>query len=121
MKVLGQLGIILGFAYAGHLLAHGLSIPLPSSVLGLLLLLGALRLRLVPEEWLGGTAHFLSVNMAFFFLPSAVGILENYHHINPVLGKLLFVCIASTLATFIATYAVVCALQGLRAKGKGKQ
>lgn len=116
MKVLGQLGIILGFAYAGHLLAFGLSISLPSSVLGLLLLLGALRLRLVPEEWLGDTAHFLSANMALFFLPPAVGIIENYHHINPVLGKLLFVCIASTLAT----YATVCALQRLGAKWKGK-
>ena len=121
MNILKQFGIILGFAYCGHLLAYGLLVPLPASVIGLVLLLTGLRLRIVSEKWLDDTAHFLSANMAFFFLPSAVEILESYEHIHPVLAKLVLVCIASTIVTFLASYASVRALQKLTGKRSADQ
>ncbi|MCD8139970.1 MAG: CidA/LrgA family protein [Planctomycetaceae bacterium] len=113
---LGQIGLILALAYCGHLAVAGLSVPLPSSVVGLLLLAG-LRLGVVHEAWIGDAAHFLSANMAFFFLPSAVEILENYDRIHPVLVRLLAVCVISTVVTFLAAYWAVRMLQGLVKKG----
>ncbi|MCC8190708.1 MAG: CidA/LrgA family protein [Planctomycetes bacterium] len=118
MLILQQLGIILAFAACGHLLANGLGLPLPNSVIGLILLLGGLRLRLLPEWRIGNVAQFLSANMAFFFLPSAVEIVENYAHIQPILLEILVVCTASTITTFCATYAVVRLLHRTRAAGQ---
>ncbi|MCD8352671.1 MAG: CidA/LrgA family protein [Planctomycetaceae bacterium] len=114
---IGQIGLILAIAYCGHLAVTGLSVPLPSSVVGLLLLLAGLRLGVVAEAWIGDAAHFLSANMAFFFLPSAVEIIENYDRIHPVLVRLLAVCIISTVVTFLAAYWSVRILQGLVKKG----
>ncbi len=114
---LGQLGLILAIAYCGHLAVTALSVPLPSSVVGLLLLLAGLRLGLVHEAWLGDAAHFLSANMAFFFLPSAVEIIENYDRIHPVLVRLVVVVVLSTIVTFLASYWAVRILQGLAKKG----
>lgn len=116
MRLFGQFAIILCFSYAGHLLANGLSVPLPSSVIGLVLLVAALRLRLLPEKWIADTAHFLSANMAFFFLPLSVEIVENYDHVKDVFAKLMFIAIVSTVVTFAASYSATRFLQRLMAK-----
>lgn len=119
MKTLQQIGLIFGIAYCGHLLANGAGIPLPASVIGLLLLLAGLRTGIINEKWIAEASYFLSANMAFFFLPSAVEILDNYHLVHSVLAQLLIVCIASTVLTFLATYVTVVFLQKFLAK-RGK-
>lgn len=111
MKMLSQLAVILGLAYAGHLLAAGLGVPLPASVIGILLLLIALRTGRLAESRVEGAANFLTANMAFFFLPSAVEIIGNVEAVRPVLFRLILVCVLSTAATFFAAYGAVCALQ----------
>ena len=116
VNILWQVGIIFGFSYCGYILAYGLSIPLPASVIGLLLLLVGLRLRIVSEKWIDDAAHFLSANMAFFFLPSTIDLLENHMRIHPVLGELFIVCIASTAVTFFATYHTVRVLRKFASK-----
>lgn len=111
MKLFGQLAIILAAAYIGHLLAAGLSAPLPAGVLGILLLLAALRLRRLAESSVDSAANFLMANMAFFFLPSAVDIIGNISLVRPVLFRLLAVIILSTAITFLATWHAVRILQ----------
>lgn len=120
MNVLVQLAILFGFAYAGHILANAFAFPLPASVTGLLLLLAALRLRLLPAARIGDATRFLGVNMAFFFLPSAVEILESYMHVGNVLAELLFICLVSTLLTFLATYASARCFRKILAKRGGQ-
>ncbi len=121
MKALGQLAIILGAAYLGHILAAGLSAPLPAGVIGILLLLAALRLRWLPEHKIDTAASFLMTNMAFFFLPAAVDIIGNIELVQNTLFRLLAVIALSTAATFFATYHTACALQKPAGKKKAEQ
>ncbi|MDR2663405.1 MAG: CidA/LrgA family protein [Treponema sp.] len=107
MKILRQLAIILLFSYAGEALSRFLPAGLPASVWGLLLLLVFLGLRIVKPEHLGVTADFLSANMAFFFLPAAVTILENFGLLWPVLFKFTVICFAGAAVTFAVTYGTV--------------
>ncbi len=116
MKLLGQLGVILAFSYAGHLLAAGLSIPLPASVIGILLLLAGMRTGWIAECRIDQVAHFLLANMAFFFIPSAVEIIENIGVIRPILFRVILICVLSTAATFFVSYMAVCALQKIAGK-----
>jgi holin-like protein len=107
MIIIRQLGIILAFAYASEVLARLIPIALPSGVLGILLLLLALGLRLLKPEHLGQSADFLSANMAFFFLPLSVAILQNFDAIRPVVLRLFGICMVCTIITFAVTYATV--------------
>ncbi len=116
MKILGQLGVILAFSYAGHVLAAGLSIPLPASVIGIVLLLVALRTGWIAECRMDQAANFLLANMAFFFIPSAVEIIENIENIRPALFRIILICVLSTTATFFMSYIAVCALQKISGK-----
>lgn len=120
MTLLRQIGIVFGIAYCGHLLTNGLMLPLPASVIGLVLLLAGLRTGLIHERWIAETSHFLSANMAFLFLPSAVEILDNYTLIHSVLAQLLIICVISTALTFLATYYSVVFFQKTLAK-RGNQ
>jgi holin-like protein len=107
MRILRQLGLILGFGFLGEIISYRLPVGMPASVLGMVLMLAALGIKLVKPEHLGETADFLSANMAFFFLPAAVTVLENYGHIQPVVVQLILIVIISTVGTFFITYGTV--------------
>jgi holin-like protein len=107
MEIIRQLGLIIGFGYAGELLAFVLPVRLPAGVLGLLLVIAALALGWIKPRHLGATADFISANMAFFFLPLSVAILQNYEAIRPVLLEIVIICLVSTLITFTVSYGTV--------------
>jgi holin-like protein len=113
MRILRQLALILGFGFAGSVLAHFTPLGLPASVLGLALVLAALGLKLLKPEHLGETANFLIANMAFFFLPATLRILDCYDLIQNVLVQLVGICMICTIVTFMVAYSVTCTLRHL--------
>jgi holin-like protein len=118
MRILRQLGLILFFGFLGEIASFYLPLGMPASVLGMVLMLAALGLGFLKPEHLGATADYLSANMAFFFLPAAVTILENYRYIRPVVLQLLLICIISTVTTFFITYGTVRLFRMLLSRGK---
>ncbi|SEN29289.1 CidA/LrgA family protein [Paenibacillus sp. OV219] len=67
-------GIIMGFDGLGWLLHTYAGIPLPSHVLGLLLLVAALFTRVIKLEWVEESATFLTKHMMLFFIPLLAGV-----------------------------------------------
>jgi holin-like protein len=122
MRLMKQLAIILGFGFAGEILSLYLPLGMPASVLGLLLMLAALCLKILKPEHLGETAEFLSANMAFFFLPAAVTILDNFDVFRQVLLPFIVICLAGMFVTFAVTYATVYFIRVLMARtGRGAE
>ena len=107
MKILRQLGIILVFGFAGELIARYTPISLPATVSGMILMLLAFGNKILRPNHIDQTADFLSSNMAFFLIPSAVTILKSYDLIKSVLAKLFIICLISAIVTFAVTYGVV--------------
>ncbi|MDR2111332.1 MAG: CidA/LrgA family protein [Spirochaetaceae bacterium] len=107
MKILRQLALILLFGFAGEILSRCLPLGMPASVWGLILMLGALGVRILKPEHLGEAADYLSANMSFFFLPAAVTILENFEVFRPVLFRFVLICCAAAVVTFGVTYGTV--------------
>ncbi|RFU64863.1 CidA/LrgA family protein [Peribacillus glennii] len=68
------------FLFFGAVIKQLLQIPIPASMIGLLLLLAALMLKIVKLEWLERGANWLLSELLLFFIPSAVGIV-NYDEI----------------------------------------
>jgi holin-like protein len=116
MRIIKQLGLIFAFTFAGEILAHFIPFGFPASVTGMLLMLAALGLKILKPEQLEETTDYLSGNMAFFFLPAAATVLQNFALLKPVLWQLVFISVACTVFTFFATYMAVRALRLLLAK-----
>lgn len=67
--------VLLAFGFAGEWIADALRLPLPGSVVGMLMLAAALRLRWVPARVVQGAAELLIRNMALLFVPAGVGLM----------------------------------------------
>ena len=75
MKILAQIALIFGVCLIGEGIARFL--PLPGSVVSMVLLFLLLLCRVVKPAQVEGTADFLLRNMAFFFIPSFVETMEH--------------------------------------------
>ena len=120
MKYMKQLGVLLACAVAGDAFSILLRGRLPGNVLGLTLLLLLLAYGPVRLGHIEDTADFLLHNMAFFFLPAGLGVLEIFAEIKSEVLALLAVCVLTTFCTAAATaFTVHIALRLQRKKDRG--
>ena len=75
MKILIQISIVFGICWIGEGMARLL--PLPGSVISMVLLLLLLLIQAVKPEHIREKSDFLLQNMAFFFIPSFVETMEH--------------------------------------------
>ena len=71
-----QIGILFAFLALGELIVWATGVPVPSSVLGMILLAAALKAGVVKLRHVERVAGFLTHNLAFFFVPAGVGLMN---------------------------------------------
>lgn len=111
MKGLRGLAWLLVFQSIGELLARGFALPLPGPVLGLMLLLVALRFPLVREP-VGECADFLLSHLSLLFIPVGVGVMTHLALLAQYGGRMLFVIVLSTWIGMGVTVLVLYGGQG---------
>ena len=104
MKHLKQLALLLACCVGGNLISALLHGALPGNVLGLTLLLVLLICRAVKLHHVEDTADFLLQNMAFFFLPACLGILDIFADIK---GEILATTLCTAAATALTVHIVL--------------
>ena len=103
MKILKQIAIIFSICWVSLVIEHFLPFSFPASVIGmillfLLLLTGALKIDRIQEK-----SDFLLSNMAFFFIPAGVNVINYFDILKTSLIPLLIICVLTTIFTFAAT------------------
>ena len=93
-----QLAILFGCLALGELLIYFTGIPLPSSIVGMLLLTLFLQLRVIRLEWVQTLADFLVANIGFFFVPPGVAIMC---HFKLIKAEWLPMVVASVISTVL--------------------
>lgn len=82
-------------------------LPIPGSVLGMLVLFLLLCAGIIKEEWLSAAAQPLLKHLAFFFIPIAVGLME-WGELFTQKGHLLFLpLVISALVALLITGGIV--------------
>ena len=102
-----QLGVLLACCVGGSLLSLLLRGLLPGNVLGLTLLLALLIFGAVRLHHVESVADFLLQNMAFFFLPAMLGVLEIWNDIKSEALAILAVCLLTTLVERLPGFTVL--------------
>lgn len=98
-----QCGILFAFLAAGELIVAVTGIPVPSSIIGMLLLTAALKPRVVRISWVDRISDFLVRNLGFFFVPAGVGLMRCLGVIKGELLPIMIATIASTFAIIAVT------------------
>ena len=97
MNALRGMAWLLIFQSAGELLARGLGLPLPGPVIGMVLLLGALRWPAVQTP-VAICAEFLLSHLSLLFVPVGVGVMTHLSLVSQYGVRMLAVVVLSTLA-----------------------
>lgn len=103
MKIICQIAIIFTICWISQIVEAILRFPFPASVIGMVLLLILLLVRALKVDHIREKSDFLLSNMAFFFIPAGVSIINYFDILASNLIPLLVICLVSTLLTFAVT------------------
>ena len=103
MNIMGELALIFGICLVGEGVAALLPVTFPASVISMVLLMVLLLTGVVKDRHIQKVSHFLVANMAFFFLPSFVGLLEHMELLKSQLVTLLLIVVLTTPVVYLVT------------------
>lgn len=106
--IVSQVVVLLFISLLINGIAQLLQLPIPGSIIGLLLLFLLLKTGIVKLRWIEAGASWLLAEMLLFFIPSAVGIMN---HLDLMKQSGLSILLVILISTFI-----VMAVSGLAAQ-----
>jgi len=112
MNVIRQIFVIIAFYILGEIAAWAISalfpsVFIPGTILGMAFLLTALLSKGVKLRHVDQVGTFLTQNMAFFFIPAAVSILEYLDVLSASLWKILVIVVAGVFVSFFSILGAV--------------
>ena len=103
MKYIRQFTIILFISLAGEIIHLLVPLPVPASIYGLLIMLIGLRKKWIPLEEVEEVSIFLIDIMPLMFIPAAVGLLDSWGILRPILVPFLVITLLSTIIVMVIT------------------
>lgn len=103
LKIITQVGIIFGVCWAAQIVEQALPFAFPASVIGMILMFLLLAFRVLKVDHIREKSDFLLGNMAFFFIPAGVIIINYFDVLKDWVFQLIFICIVTTVITFVVT------------------
>ena len=98
-----QFLILLTINFLGILLQNIFNLPLPGTILGMIILFILLWTKILKIESISKICDFLVLNMIIFFLPPAVELLEYMTLLKTGFFKILILLIVTTIITMVVT------------------
>ena len=89
--------------FAGVIIQNIFNLPLPGTILGMLILFVLLWTKVLKVESIEKVCDFLILNMIIFFLPPAVELLEYMTLLKTGFFKIIILLIVTTVITMIVT------------------
>ncbi|QCX54077.1 CidA/LrgA family protein [Elizabethkingia sp. JS20170427COW] len=109
--------IVFGCLALGNILVSLTGIPLPASIVGMLLLTLLLMTKIVKVEELKTLSDFFNSHMAFFFVPAGVSVML---YMDIIKGQFLPIVVSSFVSTILVIIATGWTHQFMRSKNKKK-
>lgn len=120
MKIIKQIGIIFTICWLSQIVEAVLPFDFPASVIGMILLFILLAFKILRVDHIREKSDFLLSNMAFFFIPAGVSIINYFDVLKNCIFQLLVICAVSTVVAFAATaYSMKLVLKLMNAKKGG--
>jgi holin-like protein len=101
-KILWQVGLLCLLSWVGNEISTVLHVPIPGSIVGLVLLFLLLKFGVIRMEWVETGANFLLAELLLFFIPSTVGIIQ-YKNLASQAPVIVLVIGLSTFAVMAVT------------------
>ncbi len=107
MKIFSQLMYFLFFSLLGDSISKGFNIPIPGSVIGMLLLFLMLQLKILKLEKIEMVGDFLVNNLPILFVAAGVGIMTKFELVRPIWLSFFAIAILTTAISIVVVAKVV--------------
>ena len=101
MKIYLQLLIIFGFSFIGNVISNVFRLPVPGSILGMILLFLALQFKILEFRHVDEAGSFLINNMTILFLPAGVGIMDKWNLISHFWAQILLIVVGALIINML--------------------
>ncbi|WP_319200208.1 CidA/LrgA family protein [uncultured Ilyobacter sp.] len=102
-----QFLLIFGITYLGELISTLLNLQIPGTILGMLLMFFLLSTGIIKVKQIEKAANILLINMAIFFLPPGIKLIDSLDNLKGSWLKLIIIAVTTTLLTMVVTGKVV--------------
>lgn len=116
MKILKQLAIICGIFLAANVLKAITQIPLPATIIGMIMLLALLLTGILKLSMIEEVSQFFLDHLTFLFIPGGVGLIASLSDIAAFWWQIVLIIVVSTCLVIGVTGWIV---QALHARKKG--
>lgn len=103
MKIIKQIGIIFSICWLAQVVEYFLPFDFPATVIGMILLFFCLLTGILKIEHIQEKSDFLLSNMAFFFIPAGVSMINYLDILKENALQLVLICVITTIVTFFVT------------------
>ena len=121
MAILLQIGVVLLICLLSEIVSLLLPFPFPGSVIAMIILFILLAAGVIKVVHIRQKAEFMLKNMAFFFIPAGVGIMEYFDVLKSCIVPFIVICVVSTILTFAATAGTVALIMRLQHRYRGRK
>ena len=91
-----QIGVFYVISYLANITADALHLPVPGTMLAIVVVFILLRTGVVKLAWLSSGADFLIANLVLFFIPSAVVLMKHTEYLAVHVTGILLVVVLGT-------------------------
>jgi len=98
-----QLCLLFAIYQVGNYIQQLLHIPIPGSIIGMLLLFILLQLKVVKVKWIANGANFLLSYLTLLFIPATVGIIQYVGFFSGMGILSIVVVIISTIIVMLSS------------------
>ncbi len=102
MSIIFSLAVFFGVCLLGDMVSAILPFPFPGSVIAMVLLFILLIIKAIKVDKIKKLGDFFLENMAFFFIPPTVDIINYVGVIKEVWWQFILICCITTFLTFFA-------------------
>ena len=106
-RQLWQVAVLISFWWLSQCLTDWLHLPIPGSLLGLLLLWTLLECNVLPVNWFEHGADSLLKHLMLFFVPAMLALVDHPEFMSMLGLKLVAVVLISTIIVMAGTASVV--------------
>ena len=117
-KTIARISCLWGIYYLSVTLVKLFHIPLPGSVLGMIILFGLLSSGVIKEQWLTAVTTPLLKHLTFFFIPIAVELMQ-WGDLFKRIGYLLILPLVISLVVALVTTGGIVQLLTTSSRKKG--
>lgn len=112
-----QIAVLMAFSLALNTLVTWFHIPVPGSIIGMILLFVLLQTRIIRLNWIEVGANWLLAELLLFFIPSAVGVMNYWPMLEHEGMSIMLIVLTGTFIVMAST-GLVASLIGKRKEHK---